>query len=147
MKLVKRQVQQAIVPIITIEYDQWNEELESIYGFIEGKYKTITAYSEDKELVNLRIDKILYFEAVGEHVFAYTKNNMYEIKMRLYQIEPLVEQNKIYRASKSILVNVRKIAAMKPALNGRLYAHMINDEDILVSRAYAKNILEYIKNL
>ena len=30
MKLVKRQVQQAIVPIITIEYDQWNEELESI---------------------------------------------------------------------------------------------------------------------
>lgn len=50
------------------------------------------------------------------------------------------------RASKSILVNVKKIITVRPALNGRLFAKMENDEEILISRQYAKLITAEIMN-
>lgn len=146
MKLIKKQTQGIEDTAITIEYDKWNSELEDIVNYIEGKKKTIAGYDENKSLCSIRLDKILYFEAVGELVFAYTRDNVFEIKMRLYQIEKLVHKYSIYRASKSILINVRRIQSLKTALNGRICATMENDEEILISRSYAKSIAEYIRS-
>jgi len=146
LKLIKKQTQGIEDIAITIEYDQWNNELEDIVNYVEGKKKTIAGYDENKSLRGIRLDKILYFEAVGELVFAYTKDNMFEIKMRLYQIEEIVEKFSILRASKSVLINIRKIQGLKPALNGRICATMENGEELLISRSYAKSIAEFIRS-
>lgn len=144
MKLVKRQVEQPQEVVITISYMNWTEELEDIENYILGANKHITGYGSNREMIPIRIEDILYFEAVGELVFAYTKEQIYEIKMRLYQIEESLKENKVKRASKSILVNLRKNISVRPALNGRLYAKMENEEEILISRQYAKEVIAEI---
>lgn len=145
IKLIKRQSAEEIEPVITIEYSTWSDELESISNLIESKQSYIVGFGENKEMYQIKIDNILYFEAVGELVFAYTKKNVYEIKQRLYQIEEKVRPNHILRASKSVLLNVYKITEISPALNGRMYATFANGEQVLISRNYAKAVTEVIR--
>ena len=145
MKLIKRKTSSSSENSIIIEYIEWTDQLEDICNYIEGRRSQIIGYGENKEVCQIELDQILYFEAVGELVFAYTKTQIYEIKMRLYQIEEATKQNMILRVSKSFLVNIRKIKSVRPALNGRFIATMINGEEILISRQYAKEVSEAMK--
>lgn len=140
MRLVRTKVEKPQDEAITIAYIDWTKQLEDIRNYILSSGKHITGYGKNKEMIQLRIEDILYFEAVGELVFAYTTTQVYEIKMRLYQIEEKLREDRMKRASKSVLVNLRQIISVRPALNGRLYAKMANEEEILISRQYAKEI-------
>lgn len=145
MKVIKRKTSSSKENTIIMEYLEWTEELEDICNYIKGRRNQIVGYGENKEVYQIDLDQILYFEAVGELVFAYTKTQIYEVKMRLYQIEEATKQNMIIRVSKSFLVNIRKIKSVRPALNGRFIATMINGEEVLISRQYAKEVSEAIK--
>ena len=102
--------------------------------FTAGK---IEAFGDSDSRVMLPLGDILYFEADAEQVFAYMSDEIYRVKLRLYQVEKLAHAAGIVRVSKSHLVNVKKIQSLRPALNSRLYAKMPNGEEILVTRKYA----------
>lgn len=129
---------------VTLEYVSFTREFEEIRDYVLRKGESMTAYTQEREAVRIRIEDILYFEAVGELVFAYLETQIYEVKLRLYQIEDRLRGANILRASKSVLVNLEHILSVRPALNGRLYARMENGEDILISRNYAKQIARHI---
>lgn len=112
-------------------------ELEEIKPKIE-------AFGEYDYCIKLPLAEILYFEADAEQVFAYTSEEIYNVKLRLYQIEEFSQQAGIIRVSKSHLVNVNKIQSVRPALNSRLYVRMPNGEEVLVSRKYAHVLKEMI---
>ena len=144
MQFLKRKVEDKRDEAIILQYTNWSKNLEEISDFILNKGKQITGYGENREMYQIRVTDILYFEAVGELVFAYTKDKVYEIKMRLYQIEQSTKDAQMVRGSKSIVVNIRHIESVRPALNGRLYATMANGEEVLISRQYAKEVTEQI---
>lgn len=144
MKLLKRKVQDKNEEAVILQYTEWTKQFENIHEYVLGQGKQITGYGEQKEMYQIPVADIFYFEAVGELVFAYTKDKVYEIKMRLYQIEEKLLEDKMVRGSKSFVVNIRQIQSVRPALNGRLYATMKNGEEILVSRQYAKNVTKRI---
>lgn len=146
MKLIKRKSQDIKETRITFEYSDWTDELEEMLNLITKSKKTIVGYTQDKTVSIIRLSDILYFEAVGELVFAYTSTKMYDIKMRLYQVEEYVGQNNILRASKSILLNLNKVESFRSAQNGRIIATIENGEEVIVSRSYAKNIVNCLKS-
>lgn len=117
-------------------------ELES---YLKGKRKVIIGYGPEKEMYQVRLDAILYFEAVGENVFAYTKGNVYEIKQRLYRIEEKVKELSFERASKSLLVNLKKISSVATESGGRARILLINQETVIASRSYSRKIIEAMK--
>ena len=147
MRLIKQKVAVSEEEGITISYIEWTKQLEDIKNYILGIGKHITVYGQNKEMRQLSIEDILYFEAVGELVFAYTQHQVYEIKMRLYQVEEKLKSDKMFRASKSLVINLKHIDSVRPALNGRLYAKMTNGEEVLISRQYAKEITAQIMNM
>lgn len=109
--------------------------------------KTIAGYGGDKTIHKIYLDDLLYVEAVGEMVFAYTEEEVYEIKKRLYQVEAEVLQEGFLRASKSVLVNTREIASFQPGMNRCMYAVMSNGEQVLITRKYAKEVLDAVKQI
>ena len=44
------------------------------------------------------------------------------------------------RCSKAMIVNIRKIKSVKAELNGRMIAELLNGEQIIISRAYVKEL-------
>ncbi len=119
----------------------------SLELYLKGRKNVIIGYGRNKEMYQIRIDAILYFEAVGENVFAYTKENVYEIKQRLYQIEEDVSSFGFVRISKAVCVNTKKIASVAPEQGGRGKIHLNNGEIVIASRAYYKTLTESLKSV
>ncbi|WP_167958020.1 LytTR family DNA-binding domain-containing protein [Anaerosporobacter faecicola] len=124
---------------VTIECVELTEDVREILVFIQSKGHEITGML-DGTYTQLLLSDIFYFEALDEHVFAYTKDQVYEIRSRLYEVEERYQDIYFLRISKSIVVNLRKIQTITPALNARFTAHLKNGEQLIVSRQYVKQL-------
>lgn len=112
-----------------------------IYALLDNQ--RLTGYMEDK-IVKLSPKEIYYFEAVDNKIFAYTAKETYEIHKKLYEIEQEFEYMDFLRISKSTIVNISKIAYVKPIFNGRFEAKLKNEEKIIVSRQYVSELKKKI---
>lgn len=144
MNITERVIEDPEREGVVLEYVNFTNEFAEIKEYVQNKGESITGYTEKKECVSIRIEDILYFEAVDGRVFAYTADKYYEIKSRLYQVEEKMTRKCMQRASKTTIVNAEHIVSVRPALNGRMYARMENNEEILVTRKYAKEISGYL---
>ncbi len=120
-----------------------DERLMNLIYSLKTDQDKLTGYVEDK-IVKLLPKEIYYFESVDNKVFAYTAKGTYEVHKKLYEIEAEYAHSDFLRISKSIIVNVAKIAYLKPIFNGRFEAKLKNDEKIIISRQY---VLELKKKL
>ena len=106
--------------------------------FADGSHR-ITCKKDDKTY-QLRLDDIFYIETVDERLYIYCENDVYENRMRLYEAEQICRDTLFFRASRSMLINIKKIDNMKPSLSGRFEITMINGERLLVSRKYVADL-------
>lgn len=115
---------------------------ESLLNLIQslkmGKNKI--AASKDGNVTMVEPKEIYYFEAVDNHVFLYTKQEVYETKLKLYEIEKRYQGTDFFRTSKSTIVNISKIKYLSPAFSGRLEALLKNGEKIIISRQYVSEL-------
>ena len=124
---------------VVLECVEMTKDFEDIREYALMKGNLLTGYIHDTAY-RLKLSDILYFEAVGDQVFAYTKEEIYSIKKRLYELESVYQDRRFIRCSKSMLVNLMQIESFRPALDSRFFARMKNGEDIMVSRMYAKDL-------
>ena len=129
---------------VVLECVEMTKEFEDIREYALMKGNVLTGYLKDAAY-QIQLEDILYFEAVGADVFAYTDKEVYLIKSRLYELEMLYTEEKFMRCSKSVLVNMLKIESFRPALNSRYLIRMKNGEDVIVSRMYAKQVKDRIR--
>ena len=144
MNVTERVIENPEKEGVILQYVNFTNDFAEIKEYVKNKGESIMGYTEKKECVPIRIEDVLYFEAVDGKVFAYTADKYYEIKSRLYQVEERMTRKCMQRASKTTIVNAEHIVSVRTALNGRLYARMENEEEILVTRKYAKEISGYL---
>ena len=143
MRVTERVVDNLDDEGVILKYVNLTNDIAEIKEYVQHKGETIIGYTQKNECVPVRIEDTLYYEAVDGVVFAYTASDFYEVKGRLYQVEQKVKRSYICRVSKTTLVNIDHIISVRTALNGRLYAKMENDEEILITRKYAKDVAQY----
>lgn len=97
---------------------------------------------KDSKIVLLDPKEIFYFESVDNNVFAYTKENVYESKNKLYQLEVELGHRSFFRANKAVILNINKIDSLIPSFGGRLEAILKNGYKIIISRMYVKELKE-----
>ena len=85
-------------------------------------------------------ENILYVESVDKRTFFYTAEKVYETPLRLYEMEERLEGCDFLRVAKGCVVNFRRIASLRPDLNGRIVATMDNGEQVVISRQYAPDV-------
>lgn len=112
---------------------------------IETETLIILGYQEDR-ISRIKISDIYYFEAVDGKVFAYCKDNVYEVKQKLYELEELCKEKHCFRASKSTILNAAKISSLHPSISGRFQALLDNGEKVVISRQYVP-MLKHILGL
>ena len=139
MRVKIRKIEDEAAEQVIIECVQQTNDIIDIKNYIVAK-GTILSGSIDERVYQIHLYDVFYFEAVGEHVFAYTEKNVYQLKSRLYEIENMYKDRHFLRCSKSIVLNLMKIKSVSPALNGRFTAHMKNKEDLIISRQYVSQL-------
>jgi len=72
--------------------------------------------------------------------FLYCRDEVYELKQKLYELEECLAGSDLLRVSKSVMLNLSKIRSLSPALNGRFEAVLDNGERIIISRQYVSGL-------
>lgn len=124
---------------VIIKCRQINDEIIRLKCHIELFDRKIQA-KKDNELYFVDAFDVLYFESVDNRTFLYTENDVMEVKLRLYELETVLSDKDFIRISKSQIVNINKIKALKPELNRKILATMCNGEQLYISRKYVKAI-------
>ncbi len=95
---------------------------------------------KDGNITMVDPSSVYYFEGVDNKVFMYCKQNVYETKLKLYEIEEEYNNSNYLRASKSVILNVAKIKSISPAYSGRFEALLFNGEKVVISRQYVPEL-------
>ncbi|MCR5517832.1 MAG: LytTR family transcriptional regulator DNA-binding domain-containing protein [Lachnospiraceae bacterium] len=98
------------------------------------------AVKKGDEIVLVETNQILYFETVERNTFVYTKENIYEVDLRLYEVEQQLIDQGFIRISKTCILNLKKIQSLKADINRKIKVTLINGEQIIVSRNYADEL-------
>lgn len=112
--------------------------MQLIYS-LKSDQDVLMGYQEEK-IMRIASKDVDYFESVDNKVFAYTRHGVYEIHKKLYELEQEYGGSDFLRISKSTIVNLSKIAYVKPIFNGRFEAKLKNEEKLIISRQYVLDL-------
>lgn len=137
MKVCIRKIGKKEEEKVIIECTEITPEVEEIRTYVMEKGVELSGITNGGRRDRFRLESVYYFEALDEKLFAYTGEQVYEVKMRLYEAERAFERFHFVRCSKSVILNLLLLEGISPALNGRFFAHMKNGERLMISRQYA----------
>jgi DNA-binding LytR/AlgR family response regulator len=124
---------------VIIRCKKLDENILKLISELKQGQKKLTGI-KDGNIVMIDPSNIYYFEGVDNKVFLYCKQNVYETKLKLYEIEEEYKNTDFFRASKSVILNVAKIKSISPAYSGRFEAQLFNDEVVVISRQYVPEL-------
>ena len=129
---------------VLIRCRRLTEEVREIEAFVKSRQGSLTGQRDEKQY-EVAIADLYYIESVDGKTFLYTKDQVYETPYRVYELESLLKANAFLRVSKSTLLNLMKIRAIRPALNGRFSAVLQSGEEVIISRNYVKDLKSALK--
>ena len=138
MKVIFEQVYTKQEEEAVIRGIEKTQDIQAAIELLEGGARSI-AVTKDGIAYLCKINAIYYIESVDKRTYIYTKDNCYETKYRLYELEELLGAFFV-RCSKAMIVNLRKLRNVKSDLGGRMNATLLNDEHIVISRSYVKEV-------
>lgn len=112
-----------------------DESVLQLINALKAKQEKLAVRQGDK-IIQINPQGIYYFEAVDNKVFLYLEQDVYETKLKLYEVEKQYAGTDFFRVSKSVILNLSKVKSFSPSFNGRFEALMKNGERIMISRQY-----------
>ncbi|MFJ7732865.1 LytTR family DNA-binding domain-containing protein [Lysinibacillus sp. NPDC097231] len=143
MKISLEEISQELEEEIVIRCHEVDDEIYDIIKKLKTENPVLLGHQNDS-IHRIKLSDIYYFEAVEGKVFIYCKDNVFEVKQKLYELEELCKGKNCFRASKSTILNITKISSVYPTISGRFEAVLDNGERTVISRQYVpvlKNML------
>lgn len=141
--------------VVTISCRKVDKEVSDIIKLLKMKNKTLSGIKEN-EVILVKVFEILYIESVDKKTFIYTKEDVFQCKEKLYELEEILEKESFIRISKNTIVNLNKVSKIVPDISRRLiltwigliiYVQIINVRFNKESKKYNKVLEEYKSKL
>ncbi|ASN06763.1 LytR/AlgR family response regulator transcription factor [Virgibacillus necropolis] len=135
---VEETVQRLEKLLLSGDTDQIQESKERAIGKL--------AVEEEGKIVYLAPNKIIYCTHQHRETIIYTKQQSYQSRKTLKELESKLKGYSFYRTHKSFLVNLKEIEQLVPWFNGAFELKLNNvEENIPVSRNYVKELREQLE--
>lgn len=121
-----------------------SDEVREIIAFVKSRQGQLTGIADERQY-EISISDIFYIESVDNKAFIYTKSKVYETRQKLYELEEMLSKKHFLRVSKSTLLNLMKVSAIKPALNSRFTAVLQSGEQVVITRKYVPALKKALK--
>jgi len=132
---------------IIIKCRRLDDDINNIEKCLKNLKKSniqIVFYKNEKEFY-FSLDEILFFETSDKYISAHTKNDVYEIKYKLYELESFLPKNFI-RVSKSTILNINQIYSINHNITSSSTIEFEKShKQVYVSRFYKKELKNRLK--
>ncbi|MBQ6697378.1 MAG: LytTR family transcriptional regulator [Lachnospiraceae bacterium] len=129
-------------PEIMITTARMTEDVNRVIEFVsrlDDASSMISGIRDDKvELLDQ--EAIVRIYAEEGKVFAKTEYSLYQIRLRLYEVEERLNIGKFVRISNSEIVNLKKVKSLDLSFVGTICMELSNGEISYVSRRYVSKI-------
>ena len=143
MRFSVRQISEGEDELI-LKYRQMNSEVEEVLAFMERHEKKLVG-KIDGETIIFQPEEILYIEKVDEKTFAYTLEHVIQMDVSLSMAEMILDDERFFRCSKSMIINVNRVERLKSLPSNRIDATLQSGEHIIISRTYASDFRKLLK--
>lgn len=103
------------------------------------KKSVLNGYIDEKVYL-LKIKDIYSIYSENKKVYASTKDKIYRVNHRLYELEEILNEDKFIRISNSAIINIYKIENLEATINGMITINFKNGEKEYISRRYLKKV-------
>ena len=149
MKIKFVRVQEQEDDSITISYSTENEIVTKLKKYVEQlnkEHSQMEVYKGEKSYY-VDVESILFFETDDGKVVAHTKDDSYESKSKLYELEEILPSCFV-RVSKSTILNVNHVYSIEKNLTSSSCVEFKNTyKTIYVSRRYYKELKNKLKEM
>ena len=130
---------------IIIRGDVTSEEVVSILQLLKKRNSgKLILYKEEEQYI-VDADEIVFVEVSGSKVYAYTKQDTYEAKQKLYEIKELLGSRSFAQINKSVIVNINYVKSIQAEFSGNYRIKLKNrKESLTISRKYFKEFKDRI---
>lgn len=130
---------------ITIQTNEWTEELEEIIQVINRRKKERLFGVEEEQTVLLDPNDIDFVYAQKRKVFASCKKRNIEIKKKLYEVEEILVPHGFMRFSKSVIGNLNQIQRFELSFNGNLCVYFHSGNKEYITRKFVAKVKEKLE--
>ncbi len=130
---------------VIIRGDITSEEVVSLLQFLNkrNRGKLLLFKEESQYLVDT--DEIVYVEVTDNKVYAYTKQDTYEAKQKLYELKELLSSKSFAQINKSVIVNINCVKSIQAEFSGNYRLKLkCRKESLTISRKYFKEFKDCI---
>ena len=130
---------------VIIRGDVTNEEVVSLLQLLKKRNSgKLILYKEEEQYI-MDADEIVYVEVSDNKVYAYTKQDTYEAKQKLYEIKELLGGKSFAQINKSVIVNINCVKSIQAEFSGNYRCKLKNrKESLTISRKYFKEFKDLI---
>ena len=129
---------------LILKYRQMSSEVEEVLAFMERHEKKLVG-KIDGETIIFQPEEILYIEKVDDKTFAYTLEHVIQMDVSLSMAEMILDDERFFRCSKSMIINVNRVERLKSLPSNRIDATLQSGEHIIISRTYASDFRKLLR--
>ena len=124
---------------IVIKCHEMNDEILALVAKLKKSDSVLLGVKEG-QTYRIPLKDVYYIESVDNKTFICAQKRVFESKQKLYEFEELTVGTKLFRCSKSMILNIGKIRSVAASVNGRFEAKLINGETVIISRQYVPDL-------
>lgn len=130
---------------VIIRGDVTSQEVVSLLQFLNKRNSGKLLLFKEEEQYIVDTDEIVYVEVTGNKVYAYTKQDTYEAKQKLYEIKALLSSRSFAQINKSVIVNINCVKSIQAEFSGNYRIKLkCRKESLTISRKYFKEFKDHI---
>ncbi len=143
MQIITKEVKDKPLTV-TIEYPERTEFVDGLIRKIESLDISFSADDNGRQL-KLKLAEVYYIENVERKLFVYGAKEVYRLNAGAAELEERFKDSGLVRISRTCIMNTDHLKEIRQLRNSRLEAVLDNDEKLIVSRKYLKDIKRVFK--
>lgn len=134
-------------PEMIIRAPRLTEDVARLQQLILEQKMTPLTFYKDRSEYFVDVSKILFFETDGEKLYGHTREEAYEVRQKLYELEEILPIA-FCRISKSTIVNTKQIYSIEKSFSGTSTVNFYQThKQVHVSRHYYQLLKERLKEM
>lgn len=134
-------------PEMIIRAPRLTEDVARLQQLILEQKMTPLIFYKDRSEYFVDVSEILFFETDGEKIYGHTREEAYEVRQKLYELEEILPVA-FCRVSKSTIVNTKQIYSIEKSFSGTSTVNFYQThKQVHVSRHYYQLLKERLKEM
>lgn len=132
---------------ITIDAPELTEEVQNIINYISNinKKQSQIVADKDNKIYILELKDVICFFSKDKYNYVRTENGIYRIKMKLYELEDVLDKNDFIKISNSCIVNINQVECFDISILGTIVVKLKDDTKENVSKRNIKKVKQMLK--